>query len=86
MQETQEVPVLMKKSDLAAMLGWSVRSVDRMIQREEGPPFIRLNGRVYFRATAVNRWLHDLECEGGGAPAPHQPTKTVRRRQSRSGL
>lgn len=49
------------KSELAAQLKRSVRSVDRWALMGEGPPFIRIGRRSLYRRGAVVEWLRELE-------------------------
>ena len=47
--------------ETAEALGVTRRTLDNMHQRREGPPRTRVGGRVYFRRTALEKWLQGQE-------------------------
>jgi excisionase family DNA binding protein len=58
---------------LAARLGVSIRTVERMRQEGKGPAFYRVSsglrrGRVAYREAAVNAWLAGRECQSTISP------------------
>ena len=48
---------LLTEAEYAELTGCSVRTVQRERARREGPNFIRLGRRVYYRKAAIERWL-----------------------------
>lgn len=52
---------LLTESQYAELTGRNVRSVQRERARREGPPFIRIGRKVYFRRAAIEEWLLDQE-------------------------
>ncbi len=53
--------VTMNRTQTARYIGVSLRKLDDMIQKGQGPPSILLLGRRLFRPESVNRWLETLE-------------------------
>jgi len=49
--------------DLSGWLGVSRRTLFRWVRLRKGPPSIKVGRSVYYRRTAVQRWL--LSLEGG---------------------
>jgi excisionase family DNA binding protein len=49
------------KSTLAEYLGITLRSLDRLDVRREGPPRVKIGRRVLFRREAVEAWLQERE-------------------------
>lgn len=53
---------LMSEEEFARdVLSAGVRTAQRMRARREGPPFLRLSRKVYYRREAVAQWLLDQE-------------------------
>jgi len=56
-----EMPEVMSKRELSATTGLSISTIQRLENRGEGPPRIRLSPhRVAYRRTAVMAWLESL--------------------------
>lgn len=53
------------KTELAAQLHRSIRSVDRWALTGDGPPCIRIGRRTLYRRAAVLEWLRALESTPG---------------------
>lgn len=48
-------------AELAADLETTIRTLDRWELNGQGPPFMRLGKRKFYRRDAVLPWLHSLE-------------------------
>jgi hypothetical protein len=48
---------LIPEADFAALRGVCVRTVQRERALREGPPFIRLGRKVFYRPAAIDAWL-----------------------------
>lgn len=48
---------LLTEQAYAQMTGRNVRSIQRERARREGPPFIRIGRRVFYRKAAIADWL-----------------------------
>lgn len=48
---------LLTEPQFAELTGRNVRSVQRERARREGPPFIRIGRKVYYRRAAIEAWL-----------------------------
>ena len=53
------------KTELAAQLNRSTRSVDRWALTGDGPPCVRMGRRSLYRRAAVVEWLRSLEVKPG---------------------
>jgi predicted DNA-binding transcriptional regulator AlpA len=53
------------KTELAAQLNRSTRSVDRWALTGDGPPRVRIGRRSLYRRAAVVEWLRSLEVTPG---------------------
>ena len=53
------------KTELAAQLNRSTRSVDRWALTGDGPPRVRIGRRSLYRRAAVVEWLRSLEITPG---------------------
>ena len=53
------------KTELAAQLNRSTRSVDRWALAGDGPPRVRIGRRSLYRRAAVVEWLRGLEITRG---------------------
>jgi excisionase family DNA binding protein len=45
------------RAQLAEELGRSTRTLLRWVRQGDGPPMVRIGGRILFRREAVARWL-----------------------------
>jgi hypothetical protein len=54
---TELLDDLLDRHELAQMLRCSTRTVDRMMGAPDGLPFIKLRGKVLYRASSVREWL-----------------------------
>lgn len=63
---------LLSPAELADVLGISVHTLYNWRVRGEGPPGFRVGGRVRYRRSAVEAWLHLLNghAEHGGEGLP----------------
>ncbi|MFW5881934.1 MAG: DNA-binding protein [Roseicyclus sp.] len=52
---------LISERDFARERGVSLRTVQRERAMRVGPPFIRLNRRIFYRREAIAEWLLSLE-------------------------
>lgn len=48
---------LLTEPQFAELTGRNVRSVQRERARREGPPFIRIGRKVYYRRASIEKWL-----------------------------
>jgi predicted DNA-binding transcriptional regulator AlpA len=48
---------LLKKPEAAGVCGCSVFTLDRWRKAGEGPPFIAVSGRIFYRLSALEAWL-----------------------------
>lgn len=51
----------LETSQLAAELHRTIRTIDRLILSGDGPPYVRIGNKKYFRRTAVLEWLRERE-------------------------
>ncbi|WP_417792789.1 helix-turn-helix domain-containing protein [Terasakiella pusilla] len=49
---------LYSSKQAASFLGCSVRTLQRWRQHQEGPPYIRQVGRVFYDKTDLERWVY----------------------------
>ncbi len=54
-------------SELALKLKRAPETLVRWRRLRQGPPFIRLQGRVLYDRQAVEKWLQDQQVQAGGA-------------------
>ncbi|WP_363301870.1 helix-turn-helix domain-containing protein [uncultured Roseovarius sp.] len=52
---------LIPEAQYAELTGRNIRSVQRERARREGPAFIRIGRKVYYRKAAIEQWLLDQE-------------------------
>jgi len=75
MPTTQIQPLF--KTDVAARLGVSIRTVENLVQRGEIPPPVSIGGRVLWHPEVFNEWL-DERLRTQTTPRPHaMPTKAA---------
>jgi predicted DNA-binding transcriptional regulator AlpA len=48
---------LLKKREITQELGVSPATLDRLLRRGDGPPAVRIGGRIYFPAEEFSGWL-----------------------------
>jgi len=64
------------KTTLARELGRTIRTLDRLILRGDGPPKVQIGKRTLFRREAVLQWLRERE-------TPIRPQSKGRQRGAR---
>lgn len=52
------------EDELANEMGVSVRTIKRWRAARTGPPFMKLERRVYYRKRAVQEWMQGLDQDG----------------------
>ena len=62
----EPLPLLLSEKQTSALTGLSLsflrksRSEGTRKGRTEAPPYVKVNGRVYYRRTDVERWIDEL--------------------------
>jgi len=64
---TQEAKEIMDTKELAKYLGYTERTIYKLI-KEEGLPAIRIRGQFRFRKSLVDQWLEERIYGGPRAP------------------
>jgi hypothetical protein len=64
------------KTELAAQLHRSIRSLDRWALTGDGPPCVRIGRRSLYRRAAVIEWLRSLEVTPGRGERNHRRRST----------
>ena len=54
---------LTEESEFARRRGVSLRTVQRERAKRNGPPFIRVGKKIYYREDAIRKWLLAQEVE-----------------------
>jgi hypothetical protein len=54
---------LLTDNETAAQLGHCARTLKRWRDLGEGPPFIRISRRIYYRRIAIQEWLLSREVQ-----------------------
>lgn len=62
LDENADGPILLSKAGAAEEMSASASTIDRW-RREEGLPFVKLNGLVMFRPEALREWAASKEAQ-----------------------
>ena len=63
------IGILLDQVDLAALLDVSLEQLRKWRQHGQGPCFIRIARKPYYRAESVRDWIASLPLEGAQRPA-----------------
>lgn len=58
---SEKLPDLIAHADAAEILGIHPRTLDRLIERGQGPARVRLGRRVFYRAETLAAWVAGCE-------------------------
>ena len=61
---------MLTRREVAARLGISERTLDRMGERQEGPPMTRVGRQIRFDEGRLKQWIREQAVKPAGADKP----------------
>jgi hypothetical protein len=61
---TEALPVLLTRPEMARIARCSVRTLDYLRQRKDGPPAVKVSGKILYPADQARAWLLSRPIEG----------------------
>ena len=61
---------MLTRREVAARLGISERTLDRMAERHDGPPMTRVGRQIRFEESSLKKWIRERAVTPAGADKP----------------
>jgi excisionase family DNA binding protein len=71
------------REELAAVLGCSVSTLNKLAMGTAGPPYVRIGRRVRYPSAGVQAWLRTRLLGAAPEPAPEPPAEPPKRGRGR---